>query len=573
MSDYWQRQAIRAQRRAVLKGGVAFAVGTAGLALVGCGDDDSGGSVGPTPQGQTQPAGGSIKPGGTLQAHRILDLKVDPLPTTQVDGHVFAAHVYGRLVGLKTYTDPSKFQYETIPDLADSWEQPDEVTVTFKLNPSAKYHDKPPVNGRAVEATDVVESFKKFKAQVATNINSKVFDPVVDGEPVALDAHTIQFKTKGPQASFIYLCAAPVYFWLYPKELLDNDKARTDTPVGFGPWMFKAKQEGVAWDFDANPSYHRKDEAGRQLPYAKASRVNVIPEYQNRLSQLQAGNIDFADINPEDAATVASFGTVLKYGPATAGASGFPIQMRKGTYSKDPRIRRALSMLIDRDAFNHLFFKNDGRWVNPTGPAAPWYEDPATGKDSWAKYYLYNPAEAKKLLDAASFTEEIPVAYNANGYGEVHVQQAQFVIDAFRKAGLKVKDLPLDYRTQYIAAGGAYSGNYDGLLHAPTAFDGDPHTYLNNHFQSQSGRNISGVNDPEIDSLIQKLASTFKPEQRIQFAKDILRKNVDQVWYMGIGGGPLYRGLNKRVQNFKWMPDRSEPADSWIHAWLDDSKR
>jgi ABC-type transport system substrate-binding protein len=127
---------------------------------------------------------------------------------------------------------------------------------------------------------------------------------------------------------------------------------------------------------------------------------------------------------------------------------------------------------------------------------------------------------------------------------------------------LTIKDDPMDYRTRYIAAGGAYSGNFDGILSAPHAFDGDPHTYLNNHFHSKSGRNIAGVNDPKVDELVGKLSSTFDRNERAKIAREILQYNADQMFYIGVVGGPSYRAVNKRVNNFKWMPDRSEPTDS-----------
>src|SRR5687767_4020960 len=45
---------------------------------------------------------------------------------------------------------------EVIPDLAESWEvSPDRTELSFKLRPGIKWHNLPPVNGRAMDVDDV----------------------------------------------------------------------------------------------------------------------------------------------------------------------------------------------------------------------------------------------------------------------------------------------------------------------------------------------------------------------------------------------------------------------------------
>ena len=41
------------------------------------------------------------------------------------------------------------------PQLAESWETPDDTTMIFNIRRGVHWHDKPPVNGRELTATDV----------------------------------------------------------------------------------------------------------------------------------------------------------------------------------------------------------------------------------------------------------------------------------------------------------------------------------------------------------------------------------------------------------------------------------
>ena len=54
---------------------------------------------------------------------------------------------------------PPEFS-EVVPDLAQSWEwSPDRLTLTIKLRDGVKWHNKAPVNGRAMDPQDIVFSW------------------------------------------------------------------------------------------------------------------------------------------------------------------------------------------------------------------------------------------------------------------------------------------------------------------------------------------------------------------------------------------------------------------------------
>ena len=71
------------------------------------------------------------------------------------------AAAYGRLLNYKYGSDVPTGSFTPQGDLAESWEQPDELTYLFKIRRNAKFHNIAPVNGREATAEDVQYSFRR----------------------------------------------------------------------------------------------------------------------------------------------------------------------------------------------------------------------------------------------------------------------------------------------------------------------------------------------------------------------------------------------------------------------------
>src|SRR5205807_9454481 len=54
--------------------------------------------------------------------------------------------------------------YLVTGDLAESWQQADDLTYVFKLRPGVKWHNIAPVNGRDLVLEDIVYSWDRVKA-------------------------------------------------------------------------------------------------------------------------------------------------------------------------------------------------------------------------------------------------------------------------------------------------------------------------------------------------------------------------------------------------------------------------
>jgi ABC-type transport system substrate-binding protein len=113
-------------------------------------------------------------------------------------GSIANAWVANRLVRQKlAVLERAPIEFEG--DLAQSWEfSPDGLEVTLKVQPSAKFHDIAPVNGREVEAEDIVKSWERFvevasvNANYATSVNPNA--PILSVS--AVDQKTVSIKAQ-----------------------------------------------------------------------------------------------------------------------------------------------------------------------------------------------------------------------------------------------------------------------------------------------------------------------------------------------------------------------------------------
>ena len=204
-SSYWEKaRQRRLSRRLLLRSTTLAGAGAGAIALAGCGDDDGDSSQG---TGTTSTAAGAAvrpKRGGRIvvgnftgeQGHQDPHLEAAGL------GHSRGTGVaYNMVIRKKLNAEVSKEEsIEVIPDgdLAASWEQPDEKTFIFKLRPGVKWHNIPPVNGRALTAEDVVYSTRR---QLDLKITAS-FLPGVE-RVSAPDRSSVRIELTRPDPDFL----------------------------------------------------------------------------------------------------------------------------------------------------------------------------------------------------------------------------------------------------------------------------------------------------------------------------------------------------------------------------------
>jgi ABC-type transport system substrate-binding protein len=426
--NYWARTLdTRLPRRRALAATSAGALSAAFLAACG-GSDNKGASKGPidtsgllyTPVDTTKSA---VK--GGIWANTIGN-PTDGF-TPYIGGNSISLnhvnHMYQRLLSYKNGENAQDADGTLEGDAAASWEvSPDHLQITFKLRQNNKYDPRPPTNSRVLTSEDVKYSWEKLTGPGATSPNGKDLANNLNPDAVITsvtypDANTVVMKLKEPAKPILGMIAYPWYLNIMPVESADKFDVRSEAR-GTGPFMLTKAEFGQRFEYRRNPNYWKGDR-----PFLEGIDYTIIPQTPTVLSQFKAKHI-WGPYLPSPDAVLAT----KKDSPELLMRAVSPFQGQTGkndivpsklagSVFADIRLRRAISMLLDRDAYIATFgnvdvFQREGipietgwqDFVPVAWKASGEWQDPKEGKalgPELAKYYQLNPDEAGKLIRAA----------------------------------------------------------------------------------------------------------------------------------------------------------------------------
>jgi peptide/nickel transport system substrate-binding protein len=577
------RGSRRATRRSVLRaGGLGVVAGSAAWMLA-CGgrtsDSGSAGSssgaapgVAPTQQAALRDDG-TPKPGGTVTWRDIgAPPPLDPTNNPTYRAQQLAGFTYSRLLKFKTGPEPTVVQnYEVLPDLAASYEILDGgLQYTFKLQPNAKFHNKPPVSGRAVVAEDVRASLERFRT-APKNTNRAAFGS--DTRPIVTsletpDQRTVVVKLAQPYAPILNLFANPQYLWIMPRET-DGTFDPTKDQIGSGPYILDRIEPDVSVSLRRNPEYFVQ---GR--PHLEGIRLVAIPEEAQNVAQFQAGKLDWTPIPAASKAEVERTNPrsqVITYIPTTY--TFLSPQLRGNSPLKDVRVRRALSMSIDRKAWLDVIYNGQGSAYLNAVPASmgKWWLNPQ-GADAGpgGQWFKHDPRAARELLRTAGQDNmALRFIFTNNAYGDVFNQGAEATAGMLKEGGFNTQVLTQDYLREYIDARGTFFGTYEGLFYGLQTPFTDPHDYLFNMNHPGSARNHAGVDDPRLTAMIDDEQGTIDEAARVKKVQDIQRYMMEQLYYVPIAVGYAYQFQQPWMRRRYYSSTYGFGTESDLDCWID----
>jgi ABC-type transport system substrate-binding protein len=139
---------------------------------------------------------------------------------------------------------------------------------------------------------------------------------------------------------------------------------------------------------------------------------------------------------------------------------------------------------------------------------------------SVARYYTYDPTQAKKLIDeagATNFNFKFDYTINFAPKGPSYKTAAEMVNNMLNAVGVKTSLVPIDYLKDFIGAGkGSRYGNYpkDTLLFSGVAVFSDVDEVVYQYFDSHSTISEMQVKDPTIDSMLDKARTIVSEHER-----------------------------------------------------------
>jgi ABC-type transport system substrate-binding protein len=151
--NYWTNLTNRKwTRRRILLSGASLSLGSIALALLACGDNESGEQTKSSLIYEPTDTSSKATKGGVLSIHQGDDVQTFDTLTNFGQDATAANALYSRLVKWEVFKHPQQVQPNVVGDAAASWEvSPDGLQVTYKVRPGLKLDPRAPTNGRAIE--------------------------------------------------------------------------------------------------------------------------------------------------------------------------------------------------------------------------------------------------------------------------------------------------------------------------------------------------------------------------------------------------------------------------------------
>jgi peptide/nickel transport system substrate-binding protein len=522
--SYWQRYwTRRLGRRQFLR----YAAGGAGTLafLAACRQEEAAPPPQQTPAAPRAPTAGQ---GGTLVLHDNGDpASFDYYKTWSYRTMIYMSMVYPKLLKFKVGPGVGPLDFDIVPDLAVAMpEQPDATTYIFKLRP-AKWENKPPLNGRALTAEDVVKNWDRFKAE---HPNRSLLVDVDRVEATAPD--TVRFVLSRPLGPFINHIGHQGMFYIMPYELFGTGQLEKDM-WSAGPFLFRGYQVGAEVRFEWNPNFYIPDR-----PRPNTVIYRLIPDTSTTISQLRTKQIDSlawtAVVGAKDLSSLKSDLPGATFTPYDVqGNSWIGFDLRDPVF-QDKRVRQAISMAINRDDLVKV--SEEGRWALPYGVLDKWYFDPKKNEFPNARYYQYNLNEAKALLQAAGHTRLGPYDMIASAvWTPEQLQTAQLIQQQLRAVGIEtnLKQLPFaEYYAQTVIG-----GRWQGAIAVSSNLVGaDPNEYFSLLWNPDSPRLIAPGLEPilrqdtELMSAIERQRREVDPNRRREAIREVVNIMADRMY-------------------------------------------
>ncbi|AXT26931.1 ABC transporter substrate-binding protein [Ruegeria sp. AD91A] len=418
-------------------------------------------------------------PGGTLRT----------MVTRSKDIRQMVVYGYARLAGYNQ-------DYEIVPDLLASFENEGNRKFTLKLREGHKWSDGSPFTS---------EDFRYWWEDVANNELLSPSGPpdflIVEGKAPTVtfpDETTVIFEWNDPNPDFLQSLAqarppfiyrpsaflkqyhekyadaeelafqvedARVKSWAALHNKLDNlykfDNHELPT---LQPWLNASSGKKIRHNFVRNPYYHRIDSKGVQLPYIDVVEMEIVA------SGLVAAKTNAGESDLQGRGLAFRDASILKKGEAQGGYK--TLLWKTGVASqiaiypnlnfaddvwrnvlRDVRVRRALSLAIDRQSINQaLYFKLAHPAAMSVLPASPFYNEENAA--AWAQYDI---DQANTLLDEAGLDQRdkngvrllpdgrpMELVIETAGERQEVENALQIVTDTWREIGVKLVMRPLD---------------------------------------------------------------------------------------------------------------------------------
>jgi peptide/nickel transport system substrate-binding protein len=384
-----------------------------------------------------------------------------------------------------------------VPQLATSYKwSADNKSLEIKLRQGVTFHD-----GEKFDAAAVKYNLDRHKNMKGSSRRGEL--AVVSSADV-VDPQTVRVNLAAPFAPLLAVLTDRAGMMVSPKAAEALGEKFGASPVCSGPFKFVERIAQDRMVLERFPAYWNKG----QIHFDRII-YQPIPDATVRLANLRSGQLDFIErVAPSDIPQLRGDSRFKVAKIVEIGYQGITINLaksdlgQKNPLGKDPRVREAFELSLDRDAIVKVVMEGEAQAGNQwVAPSNQYY-----GKS--AGIPKRNVARAKQLLKEAgvpnpSFTLMTPTSSDAQ-------RIAQVVQSMAKEAGFDIKIHSTEFATslnladkgQFEAYVLAWSGRADP--------DGNLHTML----ACKGPTNYAGYCKDDVEALINESRTSLDPARR-----------------------------------------------------------
>ncbi|MEF8793678.1 peptide-binding protein [Thiohalorhabdus sp.] len=450
---------------------------------------------------------------------------------------------------------------ELAGEAAESWEVTDGgKTITFRLREDARFSDGEPLTSEDVAFTwrTVVDP----ETQTPYGSDYKRVSEVETPDP-----HTFVVHYDEPYApalsTWASLAIMPAHI-LADQDINDTPFARD--PVGAGPYKLHRWQAGQSIDLTRHEGWFRR------RAYIDKVTFRVIPDKTTQFLELTAGNID--QMSPAPATFLRTFPerpdlreriATYKYLGNNYTYLGFNLRREPFT---DRRVRRAIAHAIDREELiKGVMLGQARRIAAPYKPGTRWYPDGIAP-------YAYDPDKARALLAEAGWTDSdgdgvrdkggkrLSFEIITNNDNKQRKIAATLIQRRLKKVGIEVDLRLVEWATfisQFINP-----QDFDAvILGWSLSPDPDQYSIWHSSQQDPGEFNFVGLEDPDVDRLLEAGLKTFDAAERERIYHDFARELLEATPIVYLYAPLSLAAVHKRIRGI-------EPAPAGIEYNVED---
>ena len=485
--------------------------------------------------------GWAQKSGGTL---RIQHMDTPPSASIHEESTVSVAvpfmAIYNNLV-IFDQNVPKNSLESIVPDLATSWETKDGGRkLVFRTRDGVKWHDGKPFSAADVACTfDLILTPDRLRRNPRSAWYTNVEKVTADGPS------EVTFHLKQPQPSLLALLASG-YTPIYPCHVPAADMRRK--PVGTGPFKLADFRMNEGIKLVKNPDYWKP---GR--PYLDAIEFSIIADRSTRMLSFVAGKFDMTF--PADV-TVPLLKNIKRDAPQAqctmreSGVSTNLIVNREVAPFDDPKIRRAMALTLDREAFIRILSEGEGRMGGALLPPPDGvWGLPAEKLEGLIGYGDVEKAreEARALMKQAGYGPDKRLKLKVSTRNiATYKDPAVILIDQLKQIWI---DAELEIIDTTIYYNRVFKKDYVVALNLTGSAVDDPDVTLFEGYACGSLRNYNNYCDPEMTRLFEEQSRETDRGKRQEMVWAIDRKLQEDVARPIISHGRIAGCWQPHVKN------------------------